>query len=224
MKIIKVIKKMIIILLCACSFTVIGRASESYEASDDKFKSFVDPIYNENKDFKVINENGQEFTSKFISDTACYYYSKDYENIQQYLIDNNYIIEQDATSTIKTRAITNRLLKNYSKSIVFKDSKGKLGDKKTNIYYSISGSATCDNKGKIIGYNNAYLSKQPGEKKDIQDWEMRNASCTTTNKGSYLSIRAEFDPVYEYVYNGAGVATYKINEKIKRTLNWTPMY
>lgn len=214
--------KIMLLLLCVSSFSIIGKAAESTGNTDEKFKSFIDPIYEENKEFKVLDSNGIDKTPIFISDTFVYHKSNDYDRIQQYLIDKDFTVEQDASNEIKSRAITNRLYKKYAKSLTFVDTRGKLKNIKGNIYYSISASGTCDNKGKILSYSNAYLTIQSGEG-EIKNWEMRNVNCSTTNMKTYLKIESSFTPIYEYVYQGAGVATYK-GSNIKNSLSWTPMY
>lgn len=221
MKNTKVFYKVMLILLCVSSFCIIGKAAESTDYTDERFKSFVDPIYEENSDFKVLDSNGSDKTLIFISDTIIYHKSNDYDKIQQYLINKDFTIEQDFSKKITNRAMTNRLYKKYQKSVTFVDTRGKLKDKKGNIYYSISASGTCDNKGKILSYSNAYLTIQSG-KGEIKNWEMSDVNCSTTNMKTYLKIESKFVPIYEYVYQGAGVATYK-GPIIKNSLNWTPM-
>lgn len=212
----KKLMKVILMIICFSLTVVNGRAAEnvSYDTNIE-FIHYIDDLFNGNQDYRVLKSTGEDYTSVFIEKFKSDFYEQNYLSIQNYFIENNLVIEDDQSP--KKRNITNSVYKEYHTLKYFTDWRGLSITQW--IDYSLSASATCDNKGNILSFSNAYISIVPSS----FNWQMKNISCRTINKGTYINIVAKFTPVWDNVYEGAGISQYVASD-VNVSLNWSPMY
>lgn len=221
--------KIILVSMCIFCVTVLNINANENIVNEEKFnipiaerfKYNIDSIHEFNQSFKVLDSKGKDITREFKYNTKGSYLIGDYENIQKYMLLNDLIIEKNEIDENLTYNISNRFSKTYTKVILLKSS-GYI-DLTASIEYTISGSGTCDNRGNILSYSNAYLSKKEDPSNRFNEWYLINASCVTKNKGGYLQINSSFIPAWDYRYMDANVTTYKA-APVVNNFQWTPMY
>lgn len=62
----------------------------------DDLKRFINPIYEGDKSYRVVNEENKDVTEAFIQDTRLYHTFKFIIKIKDYISDNNLTLSKDS--------------------------------------------------------------------------------------------------------------------------------
>ena len=62
----------------------------------DDLKRFINPIYEGDKSYRVVNEENKDVTEAFIQDTRLSHTFKFYGKIKDYISDNNLTLSKDS--------------------------------------------------------------------------------------------------------------------------------
>lgn len=82
----------IVIIIIICIGYVIYISNPEY----DNLKQFVNPIYEGDRSYRVVDENDKDVTEEFIEETKTYHTFKLYGKIKDYISDNNLTISKDS--------------------------------------------------------------------------------------------------------------------------------